>query len=913
MPSPTRKGIFIVLLAMCLVVAVAVVPDIISGKLSEWCLRMFGEGYEGYLLGFFVVGSVVLLFLTTDIAQHMRPGAGPSKPDRYNIPPGAATRKQINLAKTAISEAEPEQALRCLSELKVQALDTEIDLLSSRLVEYQRTKRHGVDAPDEESRVFNRITRDIRDLVSTLEKELAEGDTNYQTIKDYLKKRYTNRLEQKLANRQPVNLRRLVNTDVVPESIKPAFVAYNSEEISGELLQTFRDARGRMLLVGAPGAGKTTLMLQLVLELLNAEPDALPVLINLATWSKEFITLEAWLKKILPAETGASDPYAAKLIQQNRLILLFDGFDEIRQEDRLSCLEAINRYGEDAERLYAISSRKQEFKEVNKAVLVGLPIEVCPLTLEQMKSELQRLWSNPEKPERGAKLLLDAIEKEDLLQKTVQTPFYFNILQILFNGGMTLPELQLTANTLEGHQAEVLERFIEYETKAPFKEDYSPEKIKHWLSFLASRMTQRNMVLFELRDLQYDWWRWTKGQLVKANMVGGLVFGLVFGLVGGLVVGMVSLLVSQMILGLEGGLVVGMVSLLIGGLIGVLIVGLVFGLIGGLTSGLVRVLKDSTYVLQIASPYHRFNASMKALHFSILQHKFLCYQLRKQGLLPPDLVVFLNELSLRHLLEFDGDPTTGKGGGAWRFRHRLLQDYFTAKYFADNAANGTLEELVEKHLHDDTWKEIFLLVADILPQADDMLILMLNKNRELLHDSFLNSLIDVTSKKLLPVKSRYSAEGRKTIVIFAMLAFARTNGLIRKHAHIRNLNTTLGHARTLALALAYEPAVELIQQYAIDTTLALNIDSALSLDPGLAIDHIIYPGNGLALIQALMEGNKLDVQTIDTIQNFLKGNVLLVHCLNSSNNLIQATRDHVLDQLLVPLDEPENQAQPYTT
>jgi hypothetical protein len=35
-------------------------------------------------------------------------------------------------------------------------------------------------------------------------------------------------------------------------------------------------------------------------------------------------------------------------------------------------------------------------------------------------------------------------------------------------------------------------------------------------------------------------------------------------------------------------------------------------------------------------------------------------------------------MSLRHLLEFDGDPETGKGGGAWRWRHRIVQEYFLA-------------------------------------------------------------------------------------------------------------------------------------------------------------------------------------------------------------------------------------------
>ena len=96
-------------------------------------------------------------------------------------------------------------------------------------------------------------------------------------------------------------------------------------------------------------------------------------------------------------------------------------------------------------------------------------------------------------------------------------------------------------------------------------------------------------------------------------------------------------------------------------------------------SGLFEILGSSKDIIQITSPYHRFNASMKVLHFSILQHRFLRYQLRRKGLLPPDLVAFLNGMSQRHILEFDGDPATGQGGGTWRFRHRILQEYFAGK------------------------------------------------------------------------------------------------------------------------------------------------------------------------------------------------------------------------------------------
>lgn len=740
----SRKGVFIVLLAIFLAVTVAVIPDIISEEMRAWFHDTFGEGYQGYLLGFFIVGSVILLFLTTDIGNWLRPGASPKKTEKFNIPPGPSTRQTITQAKTHISQAEPEEALRLLSTFKILALDAEIDLLSSRLVDYHRTKRHGTEAPDQENRTFNRISRDIRDLITVLEKELVAGVENYQTIREYLKKRYNNRLDQKLANRQPVNLRRLVNTEVVPEGMAPAFVTYTSEEISGELLQTFRDARGRLLLVGAPGAGKTTLLLQLVLELLDAEQDFLPVILNLATWSNEHITLEAWLKKILAAEMGVSKKYAAEIVWQNRLLPLFDGFDEIPEEDRLSCLEAINRYGEDNTRQYAISSRKQEFKQVNKAVLVHLPIEVCPLTLEQMKTELQRLWENPDKPERGARILLDAIEKDTLLREATQTPFYFNTLQILFNAGLTLTDLKFKAGTLEGRQAEIKERFVEYELKTHVQAAYPSGKAAHWLSFLASRMVERNMVVFELRDLQYDWWIWTRRQLFAQGISGGIIKAWPTGLIGGIFLGflsvllfkdfhrftqsvvyaMVGSLIGATILGLtiswirkpinvlfittkeystwslkdlsqhfkESEIVSTKIGLVLGGCIALIFIfsinifvgvllGVIFGVILKYLFWLLFCLMDvieynSTNYLQINKPYQRFINSSKKLHFSILQHKLLCYQLRKQGLLPPDLVRFLNEMSLRHLLEFDGDPQTGTGGGSWRFRHRIIQEYF---------------------------------------------------------------------------------------------------------------------------------------------------------------------------------------------------------------------------------------------
>jgi len=652
----------------------------------------------------------------------------------YTISGDPTTLRLINQAKTAISQARHEQALRFLFKLKVPELDIELIALNGRLVEYQKNSQQSADSWDEKNKTFNRINLDILNLIKSLENAIASSIENYQIVKNFLKKRYSIRLSQKVANRHPINLLRIPETAGFSLERDTSFITYKGEEIIGMIAQIFNEANGRLLLIGAPGTGKTTLLLQLVLELLELESDKLPMLLNLGTWSQKYISLEAWLKKILPIEIGVSEDYASKIIQQNRLILLLDGLDEVPSSDRALCLFAIGEYGADPSRQFLISSRIAEYVATSKDAPVYAQLKIAPLTIEQIEMGLAATINiQPE-----SKRLLNSLKSDPLLRQAIETPFYLNTAQLLFASGKNWSDFGFTATDVSGRQRELVERFVESVLEQKMKEEYLTDKAKasYWLSFLASRMTERNMVVFELRDLQYDWGKWTKWQTVLVWLVYGLVNSLAYGLVGGIVGGLIGALTNRLIdeiigyvvLGLVFGLVFrlvfeliyglpqiktkdsinltwnnfkkhikrwwvsnlvlgltfGLASGIIGALVGGIGLGLAYGLVGVLTGGLalfaVNLLGDSTDFIFIKSPYSRFTASMKNFHFSILQHFHLRYQLYKIGFLPLQLVDFLNELSLRHILEFDGDPTTGKGGGAWRFRHRILQDYFAEKW-----------------------------------------------------------------------------------------------------------------------------------------------------------------------------------------------------------------------------------------
>ena len=60
--------------------------------------------------------------------------------------------------------------------------------------------------------------------------------------------------------------------------------------------------------------------------------------------------------------------------------------------------------------------------------------------------------------------------------------------------------------------------------------------------------------------------------------------------------------------------------------------------------------------------------------------------------------------------------------GFYSFSHLTFQEYLTAHYIAGNTRS--IQGLVSTHLHDQQWREVFLLTAGLMREADDLLIAM---------------------------------------------------------------------------------------------------------------------------------------------------------------------------------------------
>ncbi|MCB0639824.1 MAG: hypothetical protein KDC54_24545, partial [Lewinella sp.] len=228
----------------------------------------------------------------------------------------------------------------------------------------------------------------------------------------------------------------------------------------------------------------------------------------------------------------------------------------------------------------------------------------------------------------------------------------------------------------EARQEEIVRKFVKQSTQN--MDGYSAEQAQHWLVFLAEGVYRRGLISFEIVDLQYDWcdltilqklfagilWNAVKLFTIHRNKSLSKYFCPIYTRenVKWSFPSVIKNLQESLIWGLLRGIGLGVFfGLLIG-----LIIGVSFGLIRGVLSGLIDNF-DRPFLL-ITHPYQRFYASLWYFHFSILQHWHLRSILARKGLLPRKLVRFLNAATEQNILESDG--------GSWRFRHRILQDYF---------------------------------------------------------------------------------------------------------------------------------------------------------------------------------------------------------------------------------------------
>lgn len=308
---------------------------------------------------------------------------------------------------------------------------------------------------------------------------------------------------------------------------------------------------GRSLLIlGAPGSGKTTMLLELARQLIaRAREDVtqpIPMVFNLASWTEK-LSLADWLAQELNNLYSVPRKTAPEWVQGNKLLLLLDGLDEVRQESRAKCVEAINAFRkEHGLTSLAVCSRSQDYAELNAKLSFEGAIEVQPLTQEQ----IAKFFKPFGKEIAGIKQVL---KKDSALREMAETPLFLSIMILAYRDKQDV-DIWVSGGE-KAQRKHLFDTYIKRMFERPRREKYYFKKqgVLHWLSWLAQKMITHNVIPYLIENMQPSWailanpnqkFQFSYKTVIQFN------YSIIFGLTLGLQFGLQSTFISGVILSL---------------------------------------------------------------------------------------------------------------------------------------------------------------------------------------------------------------------------------------------------------------------------------------------------------------------------------------------------------------------------
>jgi len=271
---------------------------------------------------------------------------------------------------------------------------------------------------------------------------------------------------------------------------------------SKQIMVYFENLNGKLLVMGAPGAGKTTMLLTLTEQLLHrAELDPaypIPVVLNLSTWSQSRRTIEEWIEEELHTKYQTPRRIAREWIEGDNLTLMLDGLDEVDEHYRADCVDAINTYREAHGFVdIVLCSRTIEYQQLLTQVMLNGAIRINPLTAEQISEYLGTMGEVGERTQR----LIDA---DPTFQELSRAPL---TLRILVQTYQNVPSGSVAVLNDPAEQRRQLFQLYTREmiNRRVNETDYSAETIQSYLTWLAHQMQTHNLSIFQIEDLQPDW------------------------------------------------------------------------------------------------------------------------------------------------------------------------------------------------------------------------------------------------------------------------------------------------------------------------------------------------------------------------------------------------------------------------
>jgi len=355
------------------------------------------------------------------------------------------------------------------------------------------------------------------------------------------------------------------------------------------VIAVFDDLLGELLILGAPGGGKTTMLLELTRDLIararNNEQHPIPVVFNLSTWATKRQPLGNWLTEELNQRYDVPRKLAQDWVAVNAILPLLDGLDEVAAEHRDACVAAINDYRTEAEGFVplAVCSRIAEYRTLTRKLRLQGAIVIQPLSKPQVDEYLKGVG-------RPLAAVRAALRDDPTLWELMDSPLMLSIVALAYED--TSAAKRPASPTPEERRRQLFDDYIAAMFARPGRSKgtaaYTQHQAVHSLSWLAAQMVAHHQTMLYIERMQPEWLPQARqrGYVVRMRLINGLLAGLLGGLGFGLLMGLVFGLFTGLLNGLLAGLLGGLVFGLLGGLVFGLLAGRGYGLLVGLILGL---------------------------------------------------------------------------------------------------------------------------------------------------------------------------------------------------------------------------------------------------------------------------------------------------------------------------------------
>ncbi|MEU8143225.1 NACHT domain-containing protein [Nonomuraea sp. NPDC048901] len=267
--------------------------------------------------------------------------------------------------------------------------------------------------------------------------------------------------------------------------------------------------RTRLVALGEPGSGKTSLVVRFTLACLAAREQAglaaspIPVILRLSTWRPSEQTLQTWINTRLREDYDFDEP-----LDMEHLLLILDGLDEMPCPAREEALTRINA-AFSARFPIVLTSRTEEYVATiesrrSDVLTAAAAIELQPLNAAAVRDYLT-ITTKPARLSEWTNVFAELTANPDgELARGLSTPLAISLARVAYAERAADPDHLLSFRTSRQVEAHLLAQLVPAlygDTSTATRVGHHVDDVHRWLSILARHFMRRGISWPDLSDL----------------------------------------------------------------------------------------------------------------------------------------------------------------------------------------------------------------------------------------------------------------------------------------------------------------------------------------------------------------------------------------------------------------------------